>query len=135
LNEERKGQEAFQFVVIVSVPAKILARLKEEFQMASDGADSLLTPAVSNFSEQEDPWYPHKNAAAYIGISMSTLYKYAHQRKIAHRKLAGHLQFRKSVLDEFMKSYDRPATGSCNENDSVVTRTDLRGVQPPCQVK
>lgn len=57
----------------------------------------------------EDQWLTLNEAAEFVGISTSTLYKYASQGKIESRKLAGRLQFRRSVLDGFMDKHVRPA--------------------------
>lgn len=44
--------------------------------------------------EPEDPWLKHPQAAEYLGISRSTLYQYACQKKIECRKLGGRLKYR-----------------------------------------
>ncbi len=59
--------------------------------------------------EVEDPWLKHAEAAEYLGISKSTLYQYACQQKIECRKLAGRLEYRRSVLDRFKDLQIRPA--------------------------
>ena len=74
------------------------------------------TPAVAVTSptphfqpDSEDPWLKHEEAAAYLGVSKSTLYQYACQRKIEFRKLAGRLEYRRSTLDQFKDRQVRPA--------------------------
>jgi len=52
-------------------------------------------------SVSEDPWLRQTEAANYLGISKSTLYQYACQRKIECRKLGGRLEYRRSTLDRF----------------------------------
>jgi excisionase family DNA binding protein len=59
--------------------------------------------------ESDDAWLALGEAAHYMEISTSTLYKYASQGKIESRKLAGRLQFRRSALDRFMEEKVRPA--------------------------
>ncbi|SRR6266481_409366 len=60
------------------------------------------TPAMPIIPEiPEDAWLRHSEAANYLGISKSTLYQYACQRKIECRKLGGRLEYRRSTLDQF----------------------------------
>ena len=56
-----------------------------------------------------DPWLKHPEAAEYLGIATSTLYRYACQQKIECRKLAGRLEYRRSTLDQFKDQQIRPA--------------------------
>ncbi|MDE3135877.1 MAG: helix-turn-helix domain-containing protein [Acidobacteriota bacterium] len=57
----------------------------------------------------EDPWLRHAQAAAYLGISKSTLYRYAEQQRIESRKLGNRLEYRRSSLDRFKDQHVRPA--------------------------
>jgi hypothetical protein len=59
-----------------------------------------------------DSWLPHSDAAEYLGISESTLYRYAEQEKIECRKLCGRLQYRLLSLDNFKDQHVRPARRS-----------------------
>jgi len=61
--------------------------------------------------EPEDPWLKHPQAAEYLGVSQSTLYQYACHQKIECRKLAGRLEYRRSILDKFKDLQVRPANG------------------------
>lgn len=74
---------------------------------ASAGPPGLRT--APPHADPEDPWLKHADAAEYLGISKSTLYKYACQQKIECRKLGGRLEFRRSVLDDFKEKQVRPA--------------------------
>ncbi len=58
-------------------------------------------PSPINPEIPEDAWLRHSEAANYLGISKSTLYQYACQRKIECRKLGGRLEYRRSTLDRF----------------------------------
>ena len=60
-------------------------------------------------SESDDCWFPHAEAADYLGTSESTLYKYASQGRLECRKLFGRLEYRRSTLDKFKESQVRPA--------------------------
>ncbi len=57
----------------------------------------------------EDFWLKHAEAAEYLGVSKSTLHRYACQQKIECRKLAGRLEYRRSTLDQFKARQIRPA--------------------------
>ena len=61
-----------------------------------------INPEITSLrSVSEDPWLRQTEAANYLGISKSTLYQYACQRKIECRKLGGRLEYRRSTLDRF----------------------------------
>jgi len=60
-------------------------------------------------SESDDCWFPHEQAAHYLGISLSTLYKCTSQGRLECRKLFGRLEYRRSTLDKFKESQVRPA--------------------------
>jgi hypothetical protein len=57
-----------------------------------------------------DSWLGHSEAAAYLGISTSTLYHYSCRAQIERRKLAGRLEYRRSALDEFKRVHTLPAS-------------------------
>jgi len=66
-------------------------------------------PLVPLQKDSDDPWFKHAAAAEYLGISKSTLYRYACQQRIECRKLGGRLEFRRSTLDQFKNRQIRPA--------------------------
>lgn len=67
-------------------------------------------PAKSNGKgEPSDAWLKHPAAAQYLGISPSTLYRYACQHRLEYRKLCGRLEYRRSILDGFKDLHIRPA--------------------------
>ncbi len=70
---------------------------------------SRTSPAVLHQTECEDPWLKHPEAAAYLGISKNTLYRYACQQTIESRKLGGRLEYHRSTLDRFKNRQIRPA--------------------------
>lgn len=59
--------------------------------------------------EPDDSWLEHSAAARYLGISSSTLYRYAERRLIESRKLGNRLRYRRSMLDHFKDQNVRPA--------------------------
>ncbi len=54
-------------------------------------------------------WLNHGEAASYLGIGVSTLYRYAESERIECRKLGNRLEYRCSSLDRFKDSLIRPA--------------------------
>lgn len=54
-------------------------------------------------------WLEHTEAAKYLGISKSTLYRYASQQRIECRKIAGRLEYRRTSLEGLIKQQTRPA--------------------------
>jgi hypothetical protein len=92
-------------------PEHLLELLREALTGIADPvpetAPTLPTIAPRNDS---DPWLKHADAAEYLGIATSTLYRYACQQRIESRKLCGRLEYRRSVLDEFKNLHIRPAT-------------------------
>lgn len=63
-----------------------------------------------NVSADMDHWLGHSEAAAYLGISTSTLYHYSCQEQIERRKLGGRLEYRRSALDRFKEAHTLPAS-------------------------
>jgi len=58
----------------------------------------------------QDSWLGHSEAAAYLGVSKSTLYHYSCQEQIERRKLGGRLEYRRSALDHFKQAHTLPAS-------------------------
>jgi excisionase family DNA binding protein len=76
---------------------------------AANGSAASVSPVDGpEIVQVENLWLSLREAAQHIGVSTSTLYKYASQRKIESRKLGGRLQFRRAVLDCFMQEQVRP---------------------------
>jgi hypothetical protein len=57
-----------------------------------------------------DSWLGHSEAAAYLGVSKSTLYHYSCHEQIERRKLGGRLEYRRSALDRFKEAHTLPAS-------------------------
>lgn len=72
-------------------------------------AASSAPPLLPLQRDSDDLWCKHAAAAEYLGISKSTLYQYACQRRIECRKLGGRLEYRQSTLDQFKDRQIRPA--------------------------
>jgi len=82
---------------------------------------SRTSPTDLHQTECEDPWLKHPEAAQYLGISKSTLYRYSCQQKIESRKLGGRLEYHRSTLDRFKNRQIRPARRNA-EPGSIITR-------------
>jgi len=66
----------------------------------------------------EDSWLGHSEAAAYLGVSKSTLYHYSCHEQIERRKLGGRLEYRRSALDKFKEDRTQPA--SCRSSSARI---------------
>ncbi|MGB2626891.1 MAG: helix-turn-helix domain-containing protein [Candidatus Acidiferrum sp.] len=64
---------------------------------------------ASSKTASDEEWFNHNEAAAYLGIAKSTLYRYSEQQRIECRKLGGHLEYRRTALDKFKDQHVRPA--------------------------
>lgn len=65
--------------------------------------------AMNTPRPQSESWLAHLEAADYLGISKSTLYRFACEGRIETRKLGGRLEYRRSTLDKFKEQQIRPA--------------------------
>lgn len=92
-------------------PEQLIHLLREALTGIADPVAAEVA-AVSKFGPQLDPcdpWLKHPEAAQYLGVSTSTLYRYACQHRIEARKLCGRLEYRRSTLDRFKDLHIRPA--------------------------
>lgn len=113
---EYEGSGSVVVVCFVALPVEAqesLAKIRDAIIAALGSSSFLLVPAAAKTpSGCEDSWLSHPEAANYLGVSQSTLYKYASQQTIECRKLGGRLQYRRSSLDRFKDRHIRPATPS-----------------------
>ena len=117
---ERTGKELANDATLVACvvfqtrdPEQLVQLLRDALTGIGDQAhsDSQESPKAPLQTGSADAWLKHSQAAAYLGISKSTLYHYACQQKIECRKLAGRLEYRRSVLERFKDLQTRPAKG------------------------
>ncbi len=109
------GQPLVACVVLLARNAERLLALLQEMLAASGDSASLVPPGPPTFptgTESEDVWLNHTEAAECLGISKSTLYRYACEERIECRKVGGRLEYRRSVLDHFKEEHVRPARRS-----------------------
>jgi len=92
-------------------PEHLLELLREALTGIADLVPETapVLPTIAPRSDS-DPWLKHPEAAEYLGIATSTLYRYACQQRIESRKLCGRLEYRRSILDKFKDMNIRPAT-------------------------
>ncbi len=92
-------------------PEQLVELLREALTGIAEHSPPLpmVSKAPQPRTDPEDPWLKHPEAAAYLGISKSTLYQYACQQKIECRKFGGRLEYRRSTLDQFKNRQIRPA--------------------------
>ncbi len=112
----RNNADAPKLVVcLLLVPEDAQAILSFLQNLAVSGRDrSPNTPTIdgntSMQSAPEDSWLGHSEAAAYLGVSKSTLYHYSSGEQIERRKLGGRLEYRRSALDHFKQAHTLPAS-------------------------
>ena len=92
------------------------------WSLSSEGVSNAASPSAT---APEDFWLGHLEAAAFLGLSPSTLYRYACQRRIEYRKLGGRLQYRESELKRFKQAQIRTARGAANS--SILSETFRSG--------
>lgn len=56
-----------------------------------------------------DRWLGHSEAADYLGVAKSTLYRFVCEGRIETRKLGGRLEYSRLTLDKFKEQQIRPA--------------------------
>jgi len=90
------------------VLAGLLCNLATNSHVSQD-LNALAKPDRFLRPEPSDSWLPHVEAAKFLGVSISTLYRYASQERIEFRKIAGRLEYRQSTLDGLKQKQIRPA--------------------------
>jgi hypothetical protein len=99
-------------LLLVPSDAEPLVSLLEQLAASSQNPAPLhsilsLAPEISD--DAHDRWLEHSEAAKCLGIAKSTLYRYASQSRIEHRKYAGRLEYRESILEKHKQAQVRPA--------------------------
>ena len=91
--------------------APIVALLK---QISGSSGPSITSPLadVRTMAPARPPsgsWLGHSEAADYLGVAKSTLYRFACEGRIETRKLGGRLEYSRVTLDKFKEQQIRPA--------------------------
>jgi excisionase family DNA binding protein len=98
----------------------ILRKLADDSTKAEHVSATVIRK-IEETPEQHDPWLYHNEAAQYLGISKSTLYRYAEHGEIESRKLGNRLEYRRSSLDRFKDQHVRPARRSPRERGIIAS--------------
>jgi len=98
-------------LLLVPSDAEPIVALLEQLAASSriPTLPSLSEPGLDAAAVTEDRWLEHIEAAKCLGVSKSTLYRYACQRRIECRKIAGRLEYRQSALERLKREQTRPA--------------------------
>ncbi len=99
-------------LLLVPSDAEPLLALLEQLATTSQSPitlSSLLVSAPEVPESGSNRWLQHAEAAKCLGVSKSTLYRYASQNKIEYRKIAGRLEYRQSALERLKQEQVRPA--------------------------
>ena len=94
--------------VLPSEQAESLIAMLQRIASNSSNGSPLIVPQAASTQEQNPAWLTHSEAARYLGVAISTLYRYAEQERIECRKLSNRLEYRRSSLDRFKENQIRP---------------------------
>jgi excisionase family DNA binding protein len=102
------------FVACFVLPRKQAETLISALQDYVSSAERLSpanfsTMSIAPTEDSAAVWLTHPEAAKCLGISTTTLYRYAEQQRIEFRKIGNRLEYRRSVLDQFKEQHVRPA--------------------------
>ena len=91
--------------------AETLISVLQEFLSSAEGLApaNFSTLAIGPNEDSTAVWLTHREAAKCLGISTTTLYRYAEQERIEFRKIGNRLEYRRSALDQFKEQHVRPA--------------------------
>ena len=91
--------------------AETLISVLQEFISSAEGLApaNFSTLAIAPNEVSTAVWLTHREAAKCLGISTTTLYRYAEQERIEFRKIGNRLEYRRSALDQFKEQHVRPA--------------------------
>jgi hypothetical protein len=108
---EKESQSACAYILVIPrIEGPVLETLQKLIAALST-QEPITLPIDSRNTQLEvmDSWLSHPVAAKHLGISESTLYRYAEHRILESRKLCGRLQYRLSSLDKFKDQHVRQA--------------------------
>jgi excisionase family DNA binding protein len=94
--------------ILPSEQAETIITILQDIAANSLNGSSLSAPHAAPTVEPQSAWLTHSEAAGYLGVAISTLYRYAEQERIEYRKLGNRLEYRRSSLDRFKENQIRP---------------------------
>jgi excisionase family DNA binding protein len=114
LSSEQSSQPALVacFLLPPEQVEGLISMLQTMAALPAGTAAALSSSFGTTASTSEALWLAHFEAARYLGISTSTLYRYAEQERIECRKIGNRLEYRRSGLDRFRENQIRPARRS-----------------------
>jgi len=91
--------------------AETLISVLQEYVSTAEGFSpaNFSTLSLAPTEDSAAAWFTHPEAAKCLGISTTTLYRYAEQQRIEFRKIGNRLEYRRSALDQFKEQHVRPA--------------------------
>jgi len=94
--------------------AETLISVLQEFVSSAGGLAprNSSTFAIAPTEDSTALWLTHPEAAKCLGVSTTTLYRYAQQERIEFRKIGNRLQYRLSTLNQFKEQHIRPVRRS-----------------------
>jgi len=97
------------FVLPAEQAEKLISMLQDIVRSpVSEAPLNLPQPAITSLT-QSNSWLTHVEAASYLRVAVSTLYRYAEQERIECRKIGNRLEYRRASLDRFKEQQIRPA--------------------------
>jgi excisionase family DNA binding protein len=114
LSAATKEESSPAFVACFVLPSKqaeTLISVLQEFVSSAEGLApaSFSAVAMAPIEDSTTVWLTHPEAAKCLGISTTTLYRYAEQERIEFRKIGNRLEYRRSALDQFKDQHVRRA--------------------------
>ena len=109
-----KEESSPAFVACFVLPpkqAETLVSVLQEFLSNAEGPVpvNFSTLSIAPTEDSAAVWLTHPEAAKCLGISTTTLYRYAEQQRIEFRKIGNRLEYRRSALEQFKEQHVRPA--------------------------
>ena len=89
-------------------PEQLIQVLTDALTGIGEAVPAEVPLSAAGESQPIGPWLKHPEAAEYLGISTSTLYRYACQHRIEYRKLCGRLEYRRTALERFKDLHVHP---------------------------
>jgi excisionase family DNA binding protein len=105
------------FILMPQQAESLISLLKDLASGATDITQIASIPFafIPDSKESVEAWLSHADAARYLGISKSTLYRHAEQGQLESRKFCGRLQYRASTLERFKNQHLRSARRSSRD--------------------
>jgi excisionase family DNA binding protein len=85
----------------------------EDIQAIATAVMELLKPVIADNSKNEnDVTFDVQGLSSYLKVSKQWVYERTHLNEIPLYKIEGHLRFKKSEIDKWLKQYHIPAVST-----------------------